>query len=78
MDYKTQVLPRYNELVLEGRIAFTTFHQSYGYEDFIEGIQPQVDDKAGTKNVYYEVEPGTFKSFCENFNYWNKWSNKFE
>lgn len=35
-----KVLYRYNELKKEGRIAFTTFHQSFGYEEFIEGISP--------------------------------------
>ena len=39
-----KVLCRYNELKKEGRIAFTTFHQSYGYEEFIEGIKPIVDE----------------------------------
>lgn len=66
MDYEKEVLSRYNELVAEGRIAFTTFHQSYGYEEFIEGIQPLLDDKSGEKKVYYDIISGVFKKFCEN------------
>lgn len=62
MDYKTEVSSRYDELVKEGRVRFTTFHQSYGYEEFIEGIKPMVDDD---NNVIYSVVPGLFKQFCD-------------
>ena len=63
-----KVLHRYNELKKEGRIAFTTFHQSYGYEEFIEGISPIIvednnDDSSG--NIEYKIKSGIFKSFCE-------------
>lgn len=56
------VLERYNTYKAQGRIAFTTFHQSYGYEEFIEGIRPVV---ANEGNIQYHVEPGIFKKFCE-------------
>jgi len=63
-----KVLYRYNELKKEGRIAFTTFHQSFGYEEFIEGISPIIfednsDDCSG--NIEYKIKSGIFKSFCE-------------
>lgn len=61
-DYR-MVLTRYHRLKEEGRIAFTTFHQSYGYEEFIEGIKPVVDDETGS--ISYTVEPGIFKKFCD-------------
>lgn len=38
------ILTQYNELKKSGRIAFTTFHQSYGYEEFIEGIKPVMEN----------------------------------
>lgn len=61
-DYDA-VMARYNELKKAGRIAFTTFHQSYGYEEFIEGIKPVVDDSK--QDVGYTIETGIFKQFCE-------------
>lgn len=61
LDYDTVITPRYNELVSEGRVQFTTFHQSYGYEEFIEGIKPIVNEN----KVIYDTVPGVFKKFCE-------------
>ncbi len=61
-NYK-EVLNRYKELKKDGRIAFTTFHQSYGYEEFIEGIKPVMDDDKA--DVKYTIEDGNFKRFCK-------------
>ena len=61
-DYDA-VMERYNQLKAEGRVAFTTFHQSYGYEEFIEGIRPVVD--TDSKDVSYTILSGVFKRFCE-------------
>ena len=66
-DY-AEVLDRYNEYKAQGRIEFTTFHQSYGYEEFIEGIRPAVIDENNeteSGNIQYTVQPGIFKKFCE-------------
>lgn len=62
-DYDA-VMARYNELKKTGRIAFTTFHQSYGYEELIEGIKPIIDEN--TQDVGYTIESGVFKEFCQN------------
>lgn len=58
------VMIEYEKLKKAGRVAFTTFHQSYGYEEFIEGIKPIVDQTK--KDVGYTIEPGVFKKFCDN------------
>lgn len=62
-DYAA-VMSRYNELKKAGRISFTTFHQSYGYEEFIEGIKPIIDENK--QDIGYTIEPGVFKKFCDN------------
>lgn len=62
-DYDA-VMSRYNELKKAGRISFTTFHQSYGYEEFIEGIKPIIDENK--HDIGYTIEPGVFKKFCDN------------
>lgn len=57
------VLIRFNELRDAGRIKFTTFHQSYGYEEFIEGIKPKLD--TDNEALGYSIEDGIFKAFCD-------------
>lgn len=64
-DYD-EVMDRYNTYKAEGLIEFTTFHQSYGYEEFIEGIKPRMDQVDGEESdLEYEITSGLFKSFCE-------------
>lgn len=57
-----KVKSRYDKLLNDGRINFVTFHQSYGYEEFVQGIKPVVNAN-GT--IAYEVQDGIFKEFCE-------------
>ncbi len=50
----------------EGRIDFVTFHQSYGYEEFVEGIKPEMDsEQESSEQVRYKVEDGIFKRMCQ-------------
>ncbi|SGZ02094.1 AAA family ATPase [Moritella viscosa] len=44
------------------RFEFITFHQSYGYEEFVEGLRPVTN---GSGDINYVVEPGVFKRICE-------------
>ena len=44
------------------RYEYVTFHQSYSYEDFVEGVRPvQAEDG---ERVIYRVEPGVFRRIC--------------
>lgn len=63
-DY-SDVMKRYNELKKSSRINFVTFHQSYGYEEFIEGISPILDDSVDSSDVNYTIKDGVFKQFCQ-------------
>lgn len=62
-DGYAEVSDRYDQLVAEGRVGFTTFHQSYGYEEFIEGLRPEYDEDKGV--VTYPLRRGVFRDFCE-------------
>jgi len=59
---REEIVSRYNQLKTEKRIAFTTFHQSLDYEDWIEGLRPVVNEN---NQVTYEIESGIFKKLCE-------------
>ena len=53
---------RYGVLMDEGRIEFVTFHQSYGYEEFVEGLRPVAADAGGMR---LEVVEGVLKRVAE-------------
>lgn len=56
------IVSRYEELRKEGRISFVTFHQSYGYEEFVEGLRPQ---SSSDGQVSFNVVPGAFRLACD-------------
>ena len=54
---RESIMQEYKSLTESGRVMFTTFHQSMDYEEFVEGLKPQVID--GT--IHYAVSDGIFK-----------------
>jgi len=59
------LMQRYTELTEKNRIGFVTFHQSYSYEDFVEGIRPVVGSTDESQNsLAYTIEDGIFKQMC--------------
>lgn len=59
-DRKTNV-SRYKELVKVGQIVFTTFHQNYGYEEFIQGLRPDKD----SETMAFKTVDGVFKVIAD-------------
>lgn len=55
------LMEKYKNYISSGRIVFTTFHQSYGYEDFIQGLRPVNTDG----NVSFVTVDGVFKRIAE-------------
>jgi len=54
---------RFDALERERKIRFVTFHQSFSYEDFVEGLRAYTTEEDG--QIRYEVADGVFKSLCE-------------
>lgn len=64
-EIRREINLKYQELYDKGQIVFTTFHQSFSYEDFVEGIKPlweKSDDK--TNELEYGIEAGIFMRCC--------------
>lgn len=60
--YRQEARENFNSFKDKGQIAFITFHQSFSYEEFVEGIKPNTDNP---QNMTYEVRNGIFKEICQ-------------
>ena len=58
---RSRLREKYESLKKSGRVGFVTFHQSFSYEDFVEGIKAQASEEG---EIRYEVEDGIFKRVC--------------
>lgn len=56
------IIQRFRELKDQNRVAFITFHQSFSYEEFVEGLKAETDDKG---QIQYVIQDGVFKTLCE-------------
>jgi len=59
---RAEAKERFDGLRDAGQIVFTTFHQSFGYEEFVEGIKAKTTDKG----IEYKIESGMFKKLSKN------------
>lgn len=63
---RTALKVRFDQYKEQGQIKFVTFHQSFSYEDFVEGIRAEsIEDSEGSKHIEYPVLSGVFKSICD-------------
>ncbi|SRR3989339_115855 len=66
---REELVKQFNVLKQNGQIEFITFHQSYSYEEFIEGIRPVLEGELNTQcatEVKYRIKDGIFKRICRN------------
>lgn len=59
---RVKIKAKFDELTSSGLVRFVTFHQSFSYEDFVEGLRAVTNDD---KQLEYKVESGVFKRLCE-------------
>ncbi len=64
LENRDEKKAKFDEYVKNGQIVFTTFHQSYGYEEFVEGIKPMMNNEANSQEIQYEIKDGIFKDIC--------------
>ena len=76
-DLQALLVSDYTDAEYGERYEFVTFHQSYGYEEFVEGLRPVITKRgkkraadsetafASNGEVRYEIKPGAFLRLCD-------------
>lgn len=61
---------KFEDIKNEGRAEFVTFHQSYSYEEFVEGIRPVInmaeESESEVEGIKYEIKPGILRNIANN------------
>ena len=65
-ENRNDLKKKFDGYIRSGQIKFITFHQSYGYEEFVEGIKPLFDSENEDGDITYEISKGIFYQCCEN------------
>lgn len=65
---RAELKAQFDEFRQNGQIEFVTFHQSFSYEEFVEGIKPKFinsNEGAESSKMEYEIKSGIFKQICD-------------
>lgn len=63
---RAEIKAKFDEYRQNGQIEFVTFHQSFSYEEFVEGIKPKLtDSSAESSEMSYTIKSGIFKEICK-------------
>jgi len=60
-EQRKLLVKRFKELTADQHIQFVTFHQSFSYEEFVEGLRAETNNG----DISYFIKDGVFKSICE-------------
>lgn len=58
---RKEQMKQYETFVQSGQVVFTTFHQSYGYEEFVQGIRPNLQ----AQTISFQKTDGIFKQISD-------------